>query len=293
MPGRWPLFLAMKTDAVRIYSVVAALLVANEVFAQKAATRPVAKTPDTILLIRQKAEAGNVPAQLALADKLVANEFCVDALAWYRKAADKGSKEAIYHVGNLLLFGAKSTVAGQGVPFNHLEGIQWTYRAATNSYAGAWRNMSLALQRGLGVKTNLAEAYAWLQLFTERDPARRRVELDALALKLDARMIPEAQRLATEFKNRKWPHLVLIAPPKTRVVLTLDGITSGGTSPLAVVNRRSLAAGETVEIVVNKIPINVTCLQIGEDTALVEVEGEAEPRWLRFERGLAVRGGPK
>jgi hypothetical protein len=59
-----------------------------------------------IAAIKQKAEAGDGAAQVALADSLASRFHATEALDWYRKAAAQGNVEGRYHVGDMLLFGA-------------------------------------------------------------------------------------------------------------------------------------------------------------------------------------------
>lgn len=274
--------------------LVGLLVITNGASAQPAKRRPVVVPPDDLLTVKRKADAGDAKAQVVLGNRLFENQRCADALIWYRKASAKGSAEADYHVGTMLLHGADTGVANQDVLPNPAEGIQATYRAATNFHAKACRDMSLALQKGLGVEPNRIEAYAWLQLFAERVPAGRgHEELDSLALKMETRDLEEGQKLAKQFNKRHWPKLSVIKSPKVSVPLILDGVTAGGKTPLAVINRRTIAVGETASIPVNGRSFDVKCLAIGEDSVQIEVEGEFEPRWLRFDSRLATRSvGP-
>ena len=245
---------------------------------------------EEVLAIKQKADAGNVQAQITLGEKLAANHRPADALAWYRKAAAKGSVEADFRIGDMLLHGASAAGADQCIRVNAAEGVRRTFSAATNLHPRACRNMSQAFQHGLAVKTNLVEAYAWLFLSAERNASAGRVELSSLALRMETRDIQEGQKLVKQFKNRHWPDLVLNKTVAITPGLRLDGITTGG-SALAVINRRTLEAGESASIPVKGGTLVVKCLKIAEDSVLIEVAGEDAPRWLRFEGNLAAREG--
>ena len=61
--------------------------------------------------------------QLSLADTLASNSRPAEALQWYRKAAAQGSIEAIYHVGELLLFGMHGIPNAQSVGAHPPEGV--------------------------------------------------------------------------------------------------------------------------------------------------------------------------
>ncbi len=75
----------------------------------------------------------------------------------------------------------------------------------------AQQGRSKAPQRGLGVRPNLIEAYAWLQLFADSPEGSivGRVELNTLALKLDTAGVRRAQQLAAQFKAGKWQRPVI------------------------------------------------------------------------------------
>ena len=281
----------MRAQWVWALSTAALLAASSIASAQKTGVKPVATPLEDVLLIKQKAEGGNVPAQITLAERLAANRQYADALAWYRKAAGKGAVEAEYRIGELLLHGSPAAVAEQAVPINTTEGLRRTFCAATNLHPRACRNMSLALQHGMGVRTNFIEAYAWLYLFAERNSNPGRSELNNLALRMDTRDIQQGQKLVRQFKSRQWPRLVMNQTVAIAAGLKLDGITLGGRNPLAVINRRSLEVGESAPIPVKGGTLDVKCLQIGAHAVLVEVAGEDQPRLLRFEDGLAARDG--
>jgi hypothetical protein len=195
--------------------------------------------------------------------------------------------DAIYQVGHMLLLGVASGQQGQKVDPNPEEGIKWLFRAATNRHAGACLDMSYALQRGLGVRPNLAEAYAWMILFSEGDPIRGPAALESLGLRLKTQTLLEGKQLAIQYREGFWPKLQFAAPPdKPNLPLVLTGVTVGGRVPLAVINRRTLGVGETTTVPLDgggKLTLKV--LEIKPDAVQIEIAGENEPRWLYFDRG--------
>lgn len=280
------------TNNKKLNLLLALALFGNAAHAQRPAQPPAVAPLKAVAVTKQRADAGHIPSQITLASKLVANRHFADALVWYRQAAALGSSEAAYNVGNMLLFGMKAPVADQVVIPDPAEGVRWTFRAATNRHAGACRNMNIALQRGLGVKTNITEAYAWLQLYAESEPQRGGPELDDLALRLDLTVLTNARKLAAQFKSRRWPELSVVTAPKFFLPLRLEGVTLAGENSLAVVNRRTLAAGETTQLPLVRDLIDVKCLEIRAESVLVEVEGEGQPRWLLFAT-LPAHPGPR
>jgi hypothetical protein len=237
-----------------------------------------------VAAIKQKAEAGDAGAQVALGDALASSFHASEALDWYRKAAAKGNVEAEYHVGDMLLFGAPGIPQTHAVRPHHTEGIRWTFMAATNLHAYACWNMAKALRQGLGVSTNLVAAYAWLSLFANTPPGSivGRVQMNELALQLDTGTLQQAQSLAAQFKAGNWQAPVPRAIPEGDRRLKLGGITFGGKTPLAVINGKTLSEGESASVSVTPGTLTVKCIRIERDSVLISVEGEDAPRLLHL-----------
>ncbi|HEX5220391.1 MAG TPA: hypothetical protein VFZ59_12545 [Verrucomicrobiae bacterium] len=205
-----------------------------------------------------------------------------EALVWYRQAALAGSMDAVQLVGELFLRGQTSAIPEQAVPSNIPEGIRWTFWAATNMHPAACRAMARVYFEGVGVKTNLVHAYAWMRLFSELDRKAGASELDRLVRHLEPEQIREAQELVADFKKQQWP-----PSPCKKVVegdsrLTLSGISLAGDKSLAVINRRSVAQGETATIALAKGELTLTCLEISAQSIVVDIAGENEARLLRL-----------
>lgn len=227
--------------------------------------------------LKRKAEAGDREAQVALGQALANRSRPADALDWYRKAAAQGSSTAAWLAGELLLFGKPANEDAQRVVAKPEEGLALTYFAATNRNAEAWHNMSIALQRGLNGKTNNVEAYAWLRLYAEMNPAPRKRELDTLALMLTVQELDHANAIAQNARSGKWPAYQVYHEYKTDPRLKLSGLAVGGRVPMAIINRRTLAVGETASIVINGETLNITCVEINQNSVLVTIDSAAEP----------------
>jgi hypothetical protein len=273
----------MKPTKWKSLLLVLALLLTQPGFAQDALRGVLTMGLGDVAATKQKAEAGDSNAQVAFGDALASKFRSAEALQWYRKAANQGNVQAAYLVGNLLLFGASGIPNDQIVKPIPTEGIRWTFQAATNLHANAFWNMSKAMQRGLGVSTNLTEAYAWLQLFAETVPGSivGRVELNNMAIKLDSPAIQQAQRLAAQFKTGNWQRPVTRAIPEGATSLKLNGI-AGGKTPLAIINGKTFAEGESGTIPFKPVPLTVKCLKIDKDAVTIVVDGEDAPRVLRL-----------
>ncbi len=234
--------------------------------------------------LKQKAEAGDASAQVALGDALVSHFRASEALEWYRKAAVQGSVAGQYHVGHMLLFGGPGIPHESAVKPNHAQGIRWTFMAATNHHAQACHDMASALLEGYGTPENQVEGYAWLKLYagTPDGSAFGRVELNQLALQMDTDALGRAEALAADFKAGKWRTPVLRVVPEGEPGLKLSGITFGGKVSLAVVNGMTLSEGESAFVSIKSGRVAIKCLKIEKDSILINVEGEDTPRLLHL-----------
>jgi TPR repeat protein len=121
----------------------------------------------------------------------------VNAVKWYRKAAEQGNAEGQYHLGTMYGYGfgidqqefgkvdhyeaakrfhkaakggyIKAQVKlgelyaiGQGVKKDQAESVKWYYRAAVQGDAMAQISVGLAYFSGVGVPENRVLAYMWL-----------------------------------------------------------------------------------------------------------------------------------
>lgn len=252
--------------------------------------------------IKRKAEAGDPVAQCSLANTLQTQLRAAEALHWYGKAAEKGSVEGVFNVGRLLMFGGAGNPPALGVQARPDQGVQFIFAAATNRYVPAYHTMYRAYKDGLGVKRDMVQAYAWLQLHVDKAPgfiAVSRAELNSLALQVDVATSQEGKRLARLYGAGKWPTLAVEVPPQNQKTaaaaavpatkpasapdlgLTLQGIASGR-NPVAVINGKSLMAGETAAVQARGKALTLKCIRVDSDSSVVLVDGESEPRVLRM-----------
>lgn len=234
--------------------------------------------------IRKRAEAGDATAQNALGGALEGRFKSSEAILWYRRAAKAGNVEAAFNLGRMLMFGGVGLPETYKVRANPVEGIQWTYIAATNFHQQALYNMSQALQTGLGTTTNIIQAYAWLQLYSETPGGSivGRVRLNELALKLDSAALQQGQKMAARCKQGQWPPLMTRVLPEGDQRLKLNGITFGTKVSLALINGKSVAVGDSATIPLKPASLRIKCLEINKDSVLISVEGEDAPRVLRL-----------
>ena len=115
-----------------------------------------------VAALKEKAEAGDAAAQVSFGYLLATRSRQAEALSWYRKAAAQGNIDAEYDIGQMLLFGAYGDSMNSVRP-NQVEGLRWTFMAATNLNSSAYYSMSKALRQGLGTSPDPVAAYAWLR----------------------------------------------------------------------------------------------------------------------------------
>jgi TPR repeat protein len=272
----------MKTISPMFFTIIWATVFVNVAPAQAPLSGALKMSFSDVVATKQRAEAGDPQAQLSLGDTLAFNFKAADALVWYRKSAEQDLVEAKSRAGEMLLFGRPGIPASQCVAQDPVEGIRWTFEAATNFNAKACLNMSKCFQNGIGVNVNLVEAYAWLELYNEKDTIVGQGLLNQLALQLDTQGIQKAQTMASEFQSGHWP---LISPRKIAegdLRLKLEGIMFGGKVPLASINGRSLAEGESADVSLKKDHLKIKCIQIQKDSVLILIEGENESRRLQL-----------
>ena len=105
----------------------------------------------------ERAEAGDADAQLNLGymydhgDGVPEND--VEAVKWYRLAADQGDADAQSNLG--VMYGI-----GEGVPKDDVEAVKWFRLAADQGHATAQTNLGYAYFFGNGVPKDDVESYA-------------------------------------------------------------------------------------------------------------------------------------
>jgi hypothetical protein len=263
-------------------ALISAVLVSTAAPAPTGWRRFLPTVSGNVAIAKERAERGEAKSQVELADNLAANQLVAQAIIWYRKAAEQGNVEAKFRLGDILLNGAMSVPdADQRVAPKPAEGVRWTYEAATNFHSGACRNMSYALEIGLGITTNIVESYAWLDVYARSNSSSASTDMDRLALRMDLKQIRESHALAQQFFKRQWPHHVAQTFAEADLALKLSGITIGPVS-LAIVNGQTLEEGDSVTMTAKNGTARVNCIKINQDSVLIAVEGEGEPRTLRF-----------
>ncbi len=155
-------------------------------------------------LWRPLAEQGNPRAQNNLGEMYrnghgVPQDY-VEAMRWYRKAADRGHAFAQANLGAMY-------ANGDGVPQDYAEAARWFRKAADQGHATAQYNLGVVYANGWGVRRTYVQAHMWFSLAAaqaSRPDTRDTANgwRDAVAAKMTAAQIAEAERLAREWKPK-------------------------------------------------------------------------------------------
>lgn len=150
-------------------------------------------------LFLRAAEAGHVPSMNMLAYILSRAQEVESAVAWYRKAADKGSLEAALGLGRMI-------AEGSGVKKDPAEGLKWITRSAEGGYLPAMTVLAKIYMQGeLNVEVSHEKARAWFNKAVEggNDAAMTEMALvyrnGLLGLKADPQ---KADALEAEIKKK-------------------------------------------------------------------------------------------
>ena len=131
-----------------------------------------------ITALRQKAEGGDVSAQVELGQRYtfakggVALDYA-QARAWFEKAADKGNTTAEQMLGNVYEY-------GWGVTQDFVRARSWFQKAADQGFAPAQNSLGYLYERGEGVAQDNAQARFWYQKAADQGSALAQQRLAAL-----------------------------------------------------------------------------------------------------------------
>ena len=97
---------------------------------------------------------GDREAQFAVGNSYYNDQEDVEAVKWFRKAADQGVAEAQTMLG--LMY-----ENGHGVPQDHKKAVRWYRKATEQGDAKAQSNLGFMYLKGLGLTQDDKEAVKW------------------------------------------------------------------------------------------------------------------------------------
>jgi hypothetical protein len=102
----------------------------------------------------------------------------VEAVKWYRKAAEQGHADAQVNLGECFM-------NGQGVAKDPVDAVKWYRKAAEQGLAIAQLSLGVCFNYGQGVAKNLTEAVEWYRKAAEQGDAVARKRLDDIPIQID------------------------------------------------------------------------------------------------------------
>ena len=121
-----------------------------------------------------------------------------EAMNWYRKAAEQNYAAAQNNLGACYAI-------GQGVAKNDSEAVNWYRKAAEQGNAEAQRNLGWSYFDGKGVAKDYVEAYKWNLLAAGQGKEDSKRAVSTLEAKMSQEQIAEGQEFARNFKPRAVP----------------------------------------------------------------------------------------
>jgi len=125
----------------------------------------------------------------------VAKDY-VEAVRWYRKAAESGDPKAQFNV-------AVCYSEGNGVDKDAVEAVKWITKAAIQDFPNAQCALGYDYTLGDGVLVNYADAYKWFALASVQGYMPAKKGLSTITPLMTKEQVAEAQRLSRDFKPQK------------------------------------------------------------------------------------------
>lgn len=265
--------------------------------------------------LRDKAARGDAKAQNVLgwnySQGIGVGKADVEAVKWFRKAADQNYASAQYNLGycyskakgvkkdheEAMRWFYKAAVQnhansqyavgygyceGQGVKKDYKEAVKWLQKAAVQNVADAQWSLAASLELGLGTVKDETEAYKWYLLAGAQGHESARQSMSRLEKRLTREQIAEGQRLARNFMEMKAPELNAPDPvsefddthPKstgTGFFITEDGFF--------ITNQHVIGVSTKVRLMTSAglIPAAVVKVDMANDLALLKCEGKFSP----------------
>ena len=126
-----------------------------------------------------------VPARARIATSYM------EAVKWWRLAADRGNSRAQYNLGSCY-------AKGEGVAKDHKEAVKWWRLAAEQGDPYAQYNLGFSYHEGIGVLQSQVDAYAWFSLSSYHGLTEGTEARDELASKMTPSQIEKAQGLSKQ-----------------------------------------------------------------------------------------------
>jgi uncharacterized protein len=132
---------------------------------------------------------------------MVVSQNYVEAVKWFRLAADQGNGYAQFNLGFMY-------DKGEGVPQDYAEAVKWYRKAADQGNGAAQVGLGVMYETGRAVPQDYVQAHMWFSLRAASLPAGELQDAalaarDEIASKMTPAQIAEAQKLVREWKPKR------------------------------------------------------------------------------------------
>jgi hypothetical protein len=233
--------------------------------------------------LKLAAESGDAVAQDSLARVFDFKQDEQQSEIWYRKAAGQGFAPAEGQLANKLFRRVRSTVnldadkkAALGT-----EAVRWATLAANQGDHRGQADLAEACLDGVFIQPNLVEAYKWGELAAhamsyEHPAIVGKSVRDAAILKMSVSQLSEARQLVASFVPQSSNRTNLPALPLIQQIALTD-INLANDQKLAVINGKAFAPGVERDLTIGGRLVSVKCLEVGENSARVQIQGADAP----------------
>jgi TPR repeat protein len=119
----------------------------------------------------------------------------IEALQWFKKAAEQGDAKAQFMMGNAYL-------KGRGTICDDVEAVKWYQKAADQGFAEGQFGLAMEYHFGRGVIQNDAEAYFWLSLSAQGNKSAIPV-LELVRKKLTVQQLEDVRERVKQWKTKR------------------------------------------------------------------------------------------
>ena len=144
---------------IRLIIMVCITFVSVEGFAQGIITRPNKKISSKPS--QQHNQTNNAIVQFETGEHYFAKQNYIEAVKWYRKAANQGYAPAQHKLSSCYL-------VGRGIIKDQIESAKWCRKAAEQGYAPAQLDLGACYTFGYGVNKDYYEAAKWYRKAAEQ-----------------------------------------------------------------------------------------------------------------------------
>jgi len=194
------------------------------------------------------------------------------------KAAAQGSLNSQYQLAHLLMSWANSPMATSEARAAHSdEAIPWLIKAANRGARQAQVELGSVYSEGKYVSRDLPEAYKWFCLAADGNVFEFAANLgrtyrDATVLQMTPDQIAQGNARVAAFAPNSGDAVNLPDPAFVKQI-RLSGLSGVPPRRLALINGKTLAAGESVTLKIDARAVTLHCLATKDNSAIIAIDG--------------------